>query len=247
MKNTKLYKYTCVALLALCIISCQNDDSIPRRGKPTITIANKAVTVTAGETATFDLNVEYAVSNPINIRIDVLDTAGNPIIVALPTDGDATTGEGFYDLVALEDIIVPYNTWFESGYFGYGYQGGSGYIANFPAERTTLQINIETIQDLIPNNTKVVKLRLTSTSLLEAKIDEIVTINIENYVSDELITRLNWAGDYLESGEDPCDIDFGLDLDLELIYGGSYIQTSYSDCPEQLTILGSDPRWRLYC
>lgn len=243
MKNIhKKISYSLIAvfLLGLVNFSCQDDDSIPRRGKPELTVLSNSVTVTEGETAVFNINVEYGVSEKIDIRIDILDNEGNPVVTANPTDGDATTGNGFYDRVEFEDIEVPYPTWFESGYFQYGYQGGSGYIASFPPFSETIELNIETIQDFIPENTKTINLRLSATSLMSATIAEDISITIEDFVGSDLVTRLNWDGDYLESGADPCDIDNGLDLDLELIFDGNYIQTSYNDCPEELTILGSD-------
>ena len=238
MKNIK---YIIILLFVAAFnYACENDDSIERRGKPAITGLNKTVTVTEGETATFDLEVDYAVANPINIRIDVLDDQGNPLVVTLPS-GAPDSGNGLYDLVTLEDVFVPYNTWFESGYFQYGYTGGTGYIANFPAGQTSLQINIETLQDFIPNDTKIVNLKFTSTNLLEATIDEVVSINIENFVSNSLITHLDWSGDYLDNGINPCDGDTALDLDLELYYNGAFTDFSYSECPEELTILDTDP------
>ncbi len=35
----------------------------------------------------------------------------------------------------------------------------------------------------------------------------------------------------------PCDSDAALDLDLELYFGGALIATSYTFCPEELTIV----------
>ncbi|WP_040278754.1 hypothetical protein [Psychroserpens damuponensis] len=239
--NKKIsYPLIIVFMLSLCTFSCEDDDSIARRGKPALTILNNSVTVTEGEIAVFTLDVEYGVSEKIDIRIDILDTDGNPVVTANPTNGDATTGDGFYDRVLFDAIEVPYPTWFESGYFEYGYQGGSGYIASFPAFTETIELNIETLQDFIQEGTETINLRLSATSLMEATIQEDISIIINDYVGNDLIANLNWAGDYLDSGADPCDIDAGLDLDLELIYDGNYIQTSYNNCPEQLIILSSD-------
>lgn len=234
------YPLVIVFLVGWVNLSCQDDDSIPRRGKPALSVINNTVTVTEGETARFNIDVEYPISEKIDIRIDILDENGNPLVTANPTDGDATTGNGFYDRVQFENVEVPYPTWFESGWFQYGYLGGSGYVASFPPFSNSIELEIETIQDFIPESSESVTLRLTSTSLMAATINEVVTINIQDFVGSDLITRLNWDGDYLESGAQPCDIDNGLDLDLELIFGGNYIQTSYNDCPEQLTILGTD-------
>ncbi|MDG5492481.1 hypothetical protein [Psychroserpens sp. SPM9] len=240
MKNIhKKISYTLVLvfLLGFVSVSCEDDDSIPRRGKPELILMSNSVTVTEGETATFILDVEYPVAEKIDIRIDILDADGNPVVTA---EGDPTTGNGFYDRVQFDAIEVPYPTWFESGWFEYGYLGGTGYVASFPAFTETIELNIETLQDFIPEGTETVNLRLSATSLMNATIEEDISIIINDFVGNDLVARLNWAGDYLDSGADACDIDAGLDLDLELIYGGAYVQTSYNDCPEELTILSSD-------
>lgn len=231
------YSLIIIFLLGLVTFSCEDDDTIARRGKPALSLMSNSVTVTEGETATFILNVEYAISEKIDIRIDILDDQGNPVVTA---EGDPTTGGGFYDRVQFESIEVPYPTWFESGWFEYGYLGGTGYVASAPPFSSTIELNIETIQDFIPENTETVRLRLSATSLMTATIQQDISININDFVGNDLVTRLNWAGDYLDSSADPCDINSGLDMDLELIFDGNYVQTSYNDCPEELTILSSD-------
>ncbi|WP_323788257.1 hypothetical protein [Psychroserpens sp.] len=231
------YALVIVFLLGLVTFSCEDDDSIARRGKPSLTLMSNSVTVTEGETAVFVLNAEYAVSEKIDIRIDILDDQGNPVVTA---EGDPTTGNGLYDRVQFESVEVPYPTWFESGWFEYGYLGGTGYVASFPPFSETMELSIETIQDFIPEQTETVHLRLSATSLMSASIQQDISININDFVGEDLVARLNWAGDYLDSAEDPCDIDVGLDLDLELIFDGGYVQTSYNDCPEELIILSSD-------
>lgn len=232
------YSLVAVFLLGLITFSCQDDDdSIARRGKPALSILSNSVTVTEGETAVFTLDVEYAVSEKIDIRVDILDADGNPVVTA---EGDPTTGNGFYDRVQFESIEVPYPTWFESGWFQYGYLGGTGYVASYPPFTETIELNIETLQDFIQDGTQTINLRLSGTSLMNATIQEDITVIVNDFTGNNLVARLNWAGDYLDSAADPCDIDAGLDLDLELIYDGAYVQTSYNDCPEQLTILSSD-------
>jgi hypothetical protein len=51
-----------IFLLSIITFSCEDDDSIARRGKPELAVISNSVTVTEGETATFILDVEYAVS-----------------------------------------------------------------------------------------------------------------------------------------------------------------------------------------
>lgn len=231
------YSLVIVFLLGLVTFSCEDDDSIARRGKPELRLMSNAVTVTEGETAVFIIDVEYPVTEKIDIRVDILDAEGNPVVTAL---GDPTTGNGFYERVQFGAIEVPYPTWFESGWFEYGYLGGTGYVASFPPFTETIELNIESIQDFIPEGSETVNLRLSSTSLMSATISEDISITVDDFIGNDLVARLNWAGDYLDSGADPCDIDAGLDMDLELIFGGAIIQTSYNDCPEELTILSSD-------
>lgn len=236
--NKKIsYSLLAVFLLSLVTFSCEDDDSIARRGKPELTLVSNSVTVTEGETAVFTIDVEYAVSEKIDIRIDILDANGNPVVTA---EGDPTTGNGFYDRVQFESIEVPYPTWFESGWFEYGYLGGTGYVASYPAFTETIQLNIETLQDFIQDGTQTINLRLSATSLMQATIQEDISVIVNDFVGNDLTATLNWAGDYLDSSEDPCDIDAGLDLDLELIYDGAYVQTSYNNCPEELIILSTD-------
>jgi len=218
----------------LCFNSCKNDDdSLERNGKPVITVINPSVTVTEGETATFNLKVEYPIAKKIDIRIDVLDDSGNPIPTTEPI-GDPNSGNG-YAGIDIENITVPYPTWFDSGAFAFGYLGGSGYVATYDPYTEEMQINIDTKIDDNSNPTKTVKLRLSTTSLMTATIQQDIEINIENLVSTDLVTRLKWDGDYIN---DPCS---NLDFDLELYYNGAFTDFSYSDCPEEIVILGTDP------
>ena len=127
----------------LCFNTCKNDDdSLERNGKPVITVINPSVTVTEGETATFNLKVEYPIAKKIDIRIDVLDDSGNPIPTTEPI-GDPNSGNG-YAGIDIENITVPYPTWFDSGAFAFGYLGGSGYVATYDPYTEEMQINIDT-------------------------------------------------------------------------------------------------------
>ncbi|GGI58293.1 hypothetical protein [Winogradskyella haliclonae] len=232
--NTKFLKlFTFFLLASIVVMSCDDKDSIERTGKPSLTIDNSTVTVTEGETATFNFTVEYPVSTKIDIRIDVLDENENPIPTAVAI-GDPNSGNG-YSPIDLDDIFVPYPTWFDSGWFNFGYLGGSGYVATFDPFTENFSIDINTLVEDIANPTKIIKLRLSATSEMAASIDEIITINIENLISDNLISRFEWDGSY---SADPCsDIDF----DLELYYEGAFTDFSYGSCPEEITISGSDP------
>ncbi|MFD0860798.1 hypothetical protein ACFQ1M_01150 [Sungkyunkwania multivorans] len=212
------------AVLCLLLASCQEDDSIARRGKPTISIENRVVTVTEGETASFNLEMEYAVNQKVDIRIDLLDAQGNPAIVTQPI-GSPDSGNG-YERIPLEDINVPYPTWFEAGWFQFGYLGGTGYVATIAPYTKNFQIDIETLIDAVPEGTETFKFRLTATSLLEAVIDETITVNVQNFVGDELGLGLEWES--TDATFDPCS------MDMDIFLSDFSVFTFTGNCPEFL-------------
>lgn len=180
MKNI-YYKITILLAVALIFsfTACEDDDSIPRRGKPTITVVEASKTVDEGQSAVYDFNVEYPVNESIFIRIDVLDADGNPIPTTEPI-GDPNSGNGYAALV-LDDINVPYNTWFESGFFSYGYLGGSGYVAEIPAFTESFSLSIDALLDSVADEApETYTFRLTGVSTAAAVIDEEITLTINN-------------------------------------------------------------------
>lgn len=167
------------AIALMMLFACQDDDSIPRRGKPTISVEESAKTLNEGETAVFDFTIEYAVNEPIFIRIDVLDENGNIIPTTEPV-GDPSSGNGYAALV-LDDINVPYNTWFDSGFFSYGYLGGSGYVAEVPAYAESFQLSIDALLDAVADEApETYTFRLSATSTMAASIEEEISITINN-------------------------------------------------------------------
>ncbi len=256
MKNilSKLIFATIIVATGVFLNSCQDDDTIDKEGKPRLVLQNNTVTVTEGETAVFNMILDYAVDTKIDLRIDLLDDNNNPMPV-----GEVLNGNGF-DLFELDDIDFPihpneasfqvapcnelsgnmYRSWFGGGEFSFGYLGGSGYYTCYDPFEKNLQLNIKTKGDLIENGSRSVKLRISSTSNLKATIDEIITINIEDSPIEDLTMTFSWDGNYLGT-TDVCDINAGLDLDLELYQDGTFVAFSYSDCPESITIPANAP------
>lgn len=193
--------------LLLFYTACQDDDSIPRRGKPTITVVESSKTVDEGQTAVYDFNVEYPVNESIFIRIDVLDADGNPIPTTEPI-GDPNSGSG-YAAIVLDDINVPYNTWFDSGFFSYGYLGGSGYVAEIPAFTESFSLSINALLDSVADEApETYTFRLTGVSTAAAVIDEEInmTINNINACTWTLVTNDAW-GDGWNGGFITATID----------------------------------------
>ena len=180
MKYSRMKFNIGIAIIMMILFSaCQDDDSIPRRGKPVITVEITDITVNEGESAVYNFNVEYAVNEPIFIRIDILDSEGNPIPTTEPV-GDPSSGNG-YAALTLDDINVPYSTWFDSGFFSYGYLGGSGYVAEIPAFTESFQLSIDALLDsVLDEAVETYTFRLTATSTMAAFIEEEITLTINN-------------------------------------------------------------------
>lgn len=215
MKN-KLYKITAVfvaSLLGGTLFSCQEDESLPRAGKPVVSVVTPIVTVVEGEDAVFTLKVSNPINDPIQFRIQVVE-------------GDAVEDEDF----SMENFGLPSV-----------FEGEFGYIGVIPAYQSQADFSIKTILDELPEETKSVKFKITSVLQGKGFISEttFVDVNIQNFVGTDLVATFEWSGDYLP-GVDVCDADFGLDFDLEL-YGASPmpIATSYSSCPEEIVLEGT--------
>lgn len=245
---------TVFAVICISFHSCEDDDTLEKKGKPRLVLQNDTVTVTEGETAVFDMVLDYPVDTKIDLRIDVLDNNNNPIPI-----GETLNGNGF-NLFDLDNIDLPihpneasfqvapcselsgtmFRSWFGGGEFSFGYLGGSGYYTCYEPFQENLQLNIKTKGDLIDNGSRSVKFRISSTSNLEATIDEIITVNIEDAPAEDLVITFNWDGNYL-GATDPCDINAGIDMDLELYLDGTFVAFSYNDCPESITIPSNAP------
>jgi len=213
----KKIKTTCLGLFALSLgfISCQEDDSLPlANNKPVVTFASNNVTTTEGQPGVFTLNLSKAIHHSVQFRVEVVG-------------GTAVEGVDF-DMSTFGAASI--------------FEGAFGYLGSVSPYMSSQDFSINTIADVDPEETKTVELKISSVQEAKGLIQpQIVTINIENYVADDLTASLNWSGTYLSGGVEACDADSVLDFDLELLdSGANYIQTSYSNCPEMLTILGTD-------
>jgi len=229
MKKISNLKYIASILLAgLAIYSCQDDDStnIESSVKPNLTSTTTSITVTEGEVAKLNFKLDKAVNKPVQYRLVMLDES-----TAVDQEDYTIPGcrSNDPDCVAIE----------ENG-------GPVGYIFEIPAYTTDYSVDIQTIADDLPEDTKHLKLKVISNRTLIGTVgDLIIDINIQNFISSDLNIRLNWDGTFLSNGEetDFCDID----MDLEL-YGpdGEIYDYSYDNCPEQLLVPTADAPDGLY-
>lgn len=216
MKNKlcKIAALCAVSFLGAVLYSCQEDESLPRGGKPVVTVVTPTVTVVEGEDAVFSLNVSQPINDAIQFRIQVVG-------------GDAVEDEDF----SMSNFQVPSI-----------YEGEFGYIGVIPAYQSQASFSIKTILDDLPEQTKNVKFKITSVLRGKAFISEttFVDVNIQNFVGTDLVATFEWSGDYIP-GVDVCDTGSGLDFDLELYGAGpAPILTSYNDCPEQIVLAGTE-------
>ena len=75
MKNNcikNIGKFAALSLCTLFLFSCEEeDDLLPRDGKPTVTIVQKDITVTEGNPIVLDFKLSYAIPDDTHIRIEV--------------------------------------------------------------------------------------------------------------------------------------------------------------------------------
>jgi len=212
MKNKFLKIFTISALTAgaFLMTSCNEDETLVRKGKPGMTISENGTTttITEGEDIVITFNLDYALKDATQVRVEF-------------------NGEG----VTYDDFNA---TNMQSA--GGGYYGGEGLYITIPAFVDTYTYNLSTVEDFISEADETATLTFYSAAKAFATIDQEMKVTLNNFVGEDLIMRLDWDGDYIA---DACG---DLDFDLELLDGGfNYIGTSYTDCPESLTILGTDP------
>lgn len=124
---------------------------------------------------------------------------------------------------------------------GEDFELGSATVQPFS---TNGQISVTILNDEVIEATETVQLQVQSGPSLANKFlvnpntqFPAPTITIQNFASDDFKIQLDWDATYLDADGDPhslCD----LDLDLE-IYNEDFsgpIATSYSSCPEAITI-----------
>ncbi|RZJ73560.1 hypothetical protein [Flavobacterium sp.] len=228
------YKFLFAAALVASLASCSDDDDktlSTRVEKPVITTGLSATTVSEGDTITVTLTSDKAISDPMEFKFEVL--AGS-------------TG-GFRDLSSAEGIEIEVGAGF----------GALGYQIVMPAYTTSYTFTIVPIVDLEAEGAETFNIRFYGDGNAKGKVaegSEFFTLTVNNTVTDDFIANFDWsqtnadyygtlvAGEY--AGDDDathayCDFDF--DLELYTWPGLDYQAVSYTDCPESLTLLGTDP------
>ena len=230
MKKNSFKFLLAVASLGF-LASCSQDDNATtnaRVEKPVVSAATTNFTVTEGETVTINLSTDTPYFRPMAFKLELVGGTGS-----------------FRDYTCTGTETVLDDGW-----------GIIGHKLSFPAFSSAASFDITPIFDLLPEGTETLVFRMYpmgNSNGLVAEGSETITVTVNNAVSDDVVTIVDWSensynahgslveGTYLDADGDEhalCDYDF----DLEIYDAGfNYHATSYSSCPEQASVLGTDP------
>lgn len=223
----KLYRSLAVAAIAtsgLFLTSCNDDESLSREGKPTVTLADRAITAYEGFGTYLEFDFSYEIKEEAQVRIEVVG-------------GTATEGDDYtfnINTVATE---------------GFDYFGGEGYLARLDAysNKYVLVNYLRLINDGIADPNETIELKITSVSKGTILIDETVTITIHEQDTldpNSLDVQLDFTGDITVDGatSNKCDIDMDLYISSSATANTDEIHSWY-DCPENVQINNNPASW----
>jgi hypothetical protein len=180
MKNINIKKVLMLSLLVGTLFSCNKDDGTlenVRLTKSVVTLDRTTDSAIEGNAITFTLNVDTPYKTAMDYKIEVYD--------------EGTTAS-FRDFTCSERGVMLDETTTDQGGFP---QGKIGYILQVPAFATSTTFTIKPTKDLLKEGNEVLKLRLVSSGNGLLKINpnsEILTINIADYVSNDVGISLTW-------------------------------------------------------
>lgn len=223
----KLYRSIAIAAIAtsgLVLNSCNDDESLSREGKPTVTLADNTITAYEGFGSYLEFDFSYEIKEEAQVRIEVVG-------------GTATEGDDFtFNIGTVADE-------------GFDYFGGEGYLARLDAysNKYVLVNYLRLINDGIADPNETIELKITSVSKGTILIDETVTITIheqDTLAPNSLDVQLDFTGDITVDGStsNKCDIDMDLYISSSANANTDEIHSWY-DCPENVQINNNPATW----
>lgn len=199
--------------------------------KPLVSIDKTNITMEEGETATITMTAESALKDEMTFKLELVGGTGT-----------------FRDYMCSVDET--------DSSLGFG---PIGHIVTIPAFQTTATFDITAVFDLLPEGTETLQLRLYSDSYARGAIAEgsdMINVTVTNKTSDDFVAVFDFSqnyydsfgtlqdGTYIDDTEDAdahayCDVDFDLEIYDEFLTAP--IATSYSSCPESITLDASTP------
>lgn len=200
---------------SLLTTSCNEEESLEREGKPTVTVEENNVMATEGFGPTLKFNFSYVIKEAAQMRIEVIG-------------GTAEEGVDYdFNLDTIEDA-------------GFGYFGGNGYFAEIPSFQSSYELTdfLTLYDDAIDDPNETIDLKITSVSQGTILIEEFVTITTEELTPTTLDVLLDFDGSMTIDGNtfDKCNLDFDIylnDDDSSPYAGNSYY--NYDACNELIS------------
>lgn len=223
----KLYRSIAVAAIAtsgLFLTSCNDDESIAREGKPTVTLTDRAITAYEGFGSYLEFDFSYEIKEEAQVRIEVIG-------------GTATEGDDYtFNIGTVADE-------------GFDYFGGEGYLARLDAysNKYVLVNYLSLINDGVSDPNETIELKITSVSKGTILINETVTITInelDTLEANTLDIQLDFSADITVDGATTagCDVDMDLYLSSESDANDDLLHSWY-DCPENVQIPNIQAAW----
>jgi len=227
MKFNNLYSKVAISIIAtasLFITSCNDDESLAREGKPTVSLTNRAITAYEGFGSYLEFDFSYEIKEEAQVRIEVVG-------------GTATEGDDYtfnINTVAAE---------------GFDYFGGEGYLARLDAysNKYVLVNYLRLINDGVADPNETIELKITSVSKGTILINETVTITINELDTLEpntLDIQLDFSADITVDGATTagCDVDMDLYLSSSQTANDDLVHSWY-DCPENVQVPNIQAAW----
>lgn len=134
-----------------------------------------------------------------------------------PQIADIVANVSFVDGTATEDLDFSYD-----------------HTITIPAYQMSATGTISIKKDTDYEPTETFTLKVGDERIANVNFEPVeITVQIGNFQEDDLTINLSWDGTFegVDGETDFCDVD----MDLELFdSNGDYVDTSYSDCPEQI-------------
>lgn len=226
LKNNFVFAFAALAVMTSC--NDDEDTTLERGFKPTITADQTSFTVTEGEMVVVNLTTSRPINDNMDLKLELVGGTGN-----------------FRDYVVDGTETEVVDGW-----------GMIGHKLSFPVYADTYAVNITPILDLLPEGTETLTLKLSSmgnSKGIVAKSSQIITITVANGTSNDFVAVADWSqtstnahgnlvpGDYLGTDgnrHEFCDFDF----DLELYDSGfNVVAQDYNNCPAEITLTEADP------
>nr|WP_294934401.1 hypothetical protein [uncultured Flavobacterium sp.] len=220
-----------LAFASLAVLTSCNDDedtTLERGFKPTITAEQTSFSVTEGDVVTLNLSTSQAINDNMDLKLELIDGTGS--FRDYTVDGTETTVTDGWGMI--------------------------GHKLSFPIYADNYSVDITPIFDLLPEGTETLVLKLSSmgnSKGIVAENSQIITITVANQTSNDFVAIADWsqtttnahgnlvAGEYEGAdgnSHEYCDFDF----DLELYDSGfNIVADDYNNCPAEVTLDESAP------